>query len=114
MSYRVQRWYDHRAVRMAAVVQRMVAAEAAGLLFTADPLTSNRRVAAVEAGRGPGEALASGRVSADVYGLRNGGAVVTRQLADARGPVLADARVAQLVQLGRRIEAHFGCPQDIE
>src|SRR5205823_4517315 len=84
---------------------------------------------------GLGEALVSGLVNADVYKVRDGEvvakAVAAKQLAihaSAAGgteeqaieperqeqPALTDAQVVRLAQLGRRIEAHFGCPQDIE
>jgi pyruvate,water dikinase len=120
---------------MAVVVQLMVFPDAAGILFTADPVTSNRKVVLVEASFGLGEALVSGRVNADVFTVRDGGvvakAVATKQLAihalPAGGtqeqaidperqeqPALTDAQVVRLAQLGRRIEAHFGRPQDIE
>jgi phosphoenolpyruvate synthase/pyruvate phosphate dikinase len=135
VAYRLRNGVDHRTVHMAVVVQRMVFPGAAGVLFTADPVTSNRTVASVEASFGLGEALVSGRVNADVYKVRDGGivakAVATKQIAvgaSPRGgteeqpieparqerPALTDAQVVQLAQLGRRIEAHFGCPQDIE
>jgi pyruvate,water dikinase len=105
------------------------------VLFTADPVTSNRKVASVEASFGLGEALVSGLVNADGYKVRDGEvvakAVGTKQLAihalPAGGtqeqaidperqqqPALTDAQVVRLAQLGRRIEAHFGRPQDIE
>jgi pyruvate,water dikinase len=111
VTYRLRNGDDHRQVRMAVVVQRMVFAEVAGVLFTADPVTSNRKVAKVEASFGLGEALVSGRVNADVYTVRDGDVVGT-----AVGPqqALTDAQVLRLVRLGRRIEAHFGCPQDVE
>src|SRR5206468_1125591 len=117
------------------VVQQMVVPEAAGVLFTADPGTSNRKVASVEASFGLGEALVSGRVNADIFKVRDGDvvakAVATKQLAihalPAGGtqeeaidperqeqPALTDAQVVRLAQLGRRIESHFGRPQDIE
>ncbi len=99
-------------VAMAVVVQRMVPAEAAGVLFTADPVTSHRKVAAVEAVVGLGDALVSGRRTPDAYRVR-AGEVVTRAVAGA-SPVLTDEQVLRLVALGRRIEAHLGCPQDIE
>src|SRR6266700_3866658 len=120
---------------MAVVVQQMVFPQAAGILFTDDPVTSNRRVASVEASFGLGEALVSGLVNGDVYKVRDGEvvakAVGTKQLAihasPAGGtqeqaidpelqdqPALTDAQVVRLAQLGRRIEAHFGRPQDIE
>src|SRR5205814_609613 len=137
VTYRMRNGFNHGKVRMAVavVVQRMVFPQAAGILFTADPVTGNRKVASVEASFGLGEALVSGLVNADVYKVRDGEvvakAVATKQLAihasPAGGtqeqaieperqeqPALTDAQVVRLAQLGRRIEAHFGRPQDIE
>lgn len=101
-----------RTAPMAVVVQELVEPRAAGILFTADPVTSNRTVATVEAVPGLGEALVSGRVNPDTYRVRDG-AVVGREQQRAE-PVLTDAELARLVELGRRVEAHFGRPQDIE
>jgi len=112
VSYRRRNGFDDRNVRMAVVVQQMVSPEAAGILFTADPVTSNRKVATVEAVWGLGEALVSGRVSADTYTVRDD--VVATAAERQTQPALTKAQVVRLVQLGRRIEAHFGCPQDIE
>jgi rifampicin phosphotransferase len=135
VTYRLRNGFDHRKVHMAVVVQRMVFPQAAGILFTADPVTSNRKVVSIEASFGLGEALVAGLVNADVYKVRDGEVVArtvgtkqlaiqaspaggTRQVAiepDRREqPVLTDAQIVGLAQLGRRIEAHFGCPQDIE
>jgi pyruvate,water dikinase len=135
VTYRQRRGIDHRTVQMAVVVQQMVFPQAAGVLFTADPVTSNRRVTSVEAGFGLGEALVSGLVNGDVYQVRDGEivarAVGTKHLAvhasPAGGtreqaidpelqeqPALTDAQVVRLERLGRRIEAHFGGPQDVE
>src|SRR5437588_2441845 len=135
VTYRLRDGFDHRRVHMAVVVQQMVFPQAAGILFTAEPVTSNRKVVAVEATFGLGEALASGLVNADAYKVRDGQvvarAIATKQLAihasPAGGtqeeaidperqqqPALTDAQVVRLAQLGRRIEAHFGHPQDIE
>jgi rifampicin phosphotransferase len=133
--YRVRNGFDHQKVRMAVVVQRMVFPHAAGILFTADPVTSNRKVISVETSFGLGEALVSGRVNADAYKVR-GGEIIEKvvgrkqlsiQTAPAGGTVelaipperqeqaaLTDAQVEELAQLGRRIEAHFDQPQDIE
>src|SRR6185503_13006042 len=72
VSYRLQHGFDHRKVYMAVVVQKMVVPQAAGTLFTADPVTSNRKVSSIEAGFGLGEALVSGLASADGYKVRNG------------------------------------------
>ena len=135
VTYRLRNGLDLQVVRMAVVVQEMVFPEAAGLLFTADPVTSNRKVASVEASFGLGEALVSGRVNADVYKVRDGAVVAkslgTKQLAIVgsptggtremaieperrQSPALTDAQVVRLALLGRRIEGHFGLPQDIE
>src|SRR5215216_3308962 len=131
VTYRQRNGIDHRTVHMAVVVQQMVFPDAAGILFTADPVTSNRKVATVDASFGLGEALVSGLVNPDVFKVRDAEAVAAKQRAvyalPAGGtqevaidpqrqeqPALTDAQVVRLVQLGRRIEAHFGRPQDIE
>ncbi|MEV8614971.1 rifamycin-inactivating phosphotransferase [Amycolatopsis sp. NPDC051373] len=135
VTYRLRNGFDHRRVLMAVVVQRMVLSEASGILFTADPITSNRKVTTIDAGFGLGEALVSGLVNADSYRVREGEivekTVSAKQLAihalpgggtreDALAPevqerpALTDEQVLELERLGRRIEAHFGRPQDIE
>ncbi|WP_328336336.1 rifamycin-inactivating phosphotransferase [Streptomyces violaceus] len=135
VTYRQRNGIDHRAVHMAVVVQRMVFPHAAGILFTADPVTGNRKVATVDAGFGLGEALVSGLVNPDVFKVRDG-EVVAKEIAAKeravqalsaggtqevavdgqrqRQPALTDAQVVRLVRIGRRIEAYFGRPQDIE
>ena len=113
VTYRLRNGFDHRKVHMAVVVQQMVNPAASGVLFTADPVTSNRKVASVEACFGLGEALVSGLVNPDVYKVRSG-EVVAKTVEAQEQPTLTDAQVVQLEQLGRRIEAHFGRPQDIE
>ncbi|WP_260634637.1 phosphoenolpyruvate synthase [Streptomyces angustmyceticus] len=135
VAYRRHNGIDHRTVHMAVVVQRMVVPHAAGVLFTADPVTGNRTVATVDAGFGLGEALVSGLVNPDVFTVRHGEVVARAIAAKQRAvralpgggtrdvaveptrqeqPALTDAQVVRLVRLGRRIEAHFGRPQDIE
>ena len=88
VTYRLRNGIDHRQVQMAVVVQRMVFPQAAGILFTADPVTANRKVASVEASFGLGEALVSGLVNPDVYRVRDGEivakAIATKQLGDLR------------------------------
>ncbi|MDQ0757876.1 rifamycin-inactivating phosphotransferase [Streptomyces canus] len=133
--YRRRNGIDHRTVHMAVVVQQMVFPQAAGILFTADPVTGDRTVATVDAGFGLGEALVSGLVNPDVFKVRHGEVVARTISAKQRAvhalpsggtqevgtdpqrqeqPALTDAQAVRLVQLGRRIEAHFGRPQDIE
>jgi pyruvate,water dikinase len=107
----------------------------AGILFTADPITGNRKVTSIDASFGLGEALVSGLVNADVYKVRDGNVVAKKisiknlALAPSRDggtkeqeiepqrqnrQALTDEQILQLTQLGKRIEAHFGVPQDIE
>ncbi len=70
--YRLQNGFDHRKVYLSVVVQKMVFPQAAGILFTADPVTSTRKVLSIDAGFGLGEALVSGLVNADAYQVRDG------------------------------------------
>ena len=77
VTYRLRGGIENRHVQMAVVVQQMVLPVASGILFTADPLTSNRKLAVVEAIPGLGEELVSGRVNPDVYTVRDGAIVAT-------------------------------------
>ncbi len=135
VTYRIQNGFEHRKVYLSVVVQQMVFPQAAGIMFTADPVTSNRKVLSIDASFGLGEALVSGLVNADIYQVRDGriidkkistkklaihaieeGGTVERAIEPERQnqETLTDERVLELERMGRRIEAHFGCPQDIE
>ena len=135
VAYRMRNGVDHRRVEMAVVVQQMVLPQASGVLFSADPVTGNRKVATVEATFGLGEALVSGTVNSDVYRVRDGqivhrmvatkpvavqaspgGGTCVKPIEPARQaePALKDRQVLELVAISGRIESHLGCPQDIE
>src|SRR5437763_4101376 len=135
VTYRLQNGFDHRKVHLSVVVQKMVFPQAAGILFTADPVTSHRKVLSIDASFGLGEALVSGLVNADSYKVRNGKIIEkkisTKKLAiyalkdggtkeqeiepeRQNRQALTDEQILQLERIGRKIEAHFGCPQDIE
>ncbi|WP_339167840.1 phosphoenolpyruvate synthase [Paenibacillus sp. FSL H7-0943] len=133
--YRMQNGFDHSQVYLSVIVQRMVFPQASGILFTADPITSNRKLLSIDASFGLGEALVSGLVSADgykvqqekivdkriatkklaIYGLKEGG-TETRQIEidQQETQTLTEQQILQLARIGRQIEAYFGCPQDIE
>ncbi|MFJ7737653.1 phosphoenolpyruvate synthase [Lysinibacillus sp. NPDC097287] len=133
--YRMQQGFDHRKVYLSVIVQKMVFPQASGILFTADPMTSNRKILSINASFGLGEALVSGLVSADcykvqdeaivdkmiatkklaIYGLQEGG-TVTQQIdpQQQKTQTLTDQQILQLARIGRQIEAYFGTPQDIE
>ncbi|MGV3464870.1 MAG: phosphoenolpyruvate synthase [Heyndrickxia sp.] len=133
--YRMQNRFDHRQVYLSVIIQRMVFPQASGILFTADPITSNRKLISIDASFGLGEALVSGLVSADcykvqeeeiiekriatkklaIYGRKEGG-TVTQEINpdDQKNQTLTEQQILKLARIGRQIEAHFGCPQDIE
>ena len=133
--YRMQNGFDHSQIYLSVIVQRMVFPQASGILFTADPITSNRKVLSIDASFGLGEALVSGLVSADCYKVQEDKIVdkriATKKLAiyarkegktetqeihsdQQKTQTLTDQQILQLARIGRQIEAHFGCPQDIE
>lgn len=136
VSYRAMNGIDPHGVRLAVVVQRMVAAEVAGVLFTANPLTGRRRQAVIDASPGLGEAVVSGRVNPDHFVVNTAtGEILERRLGDKRfvvraaagtgtqqielnrsnnEPCLRDDQIRALAELGARVEAHYGAPQDTE
>ncbi len=112
VTYRLRNGFDQRKVSMAVIVQQMVNPHAAGILFTADPVSGNRKVISIDAVFGLGEALVSGLVNSDVFKVRDD-AIVSKAVRQ-EPQTLTDEQVVQLAQLGRKIEAYFGSPQDIE
>ena len=132
VAYRQQRGIAAEAVELAVVVQRLVPASVAGVLFTADPVIGRRGRAVIDASPGLGEAVVSGAVNPDHFVIE-GDQVLVRQVGDKRLRIdavggatrqvalaasevacVSDAELLQLVALGRAIEGHFGAPQDIE
>lgn len=133
--YRIQNAFDHHRVYLAVVIQRMVFPQAAGIMFTADPVTSNRKIVSIDAGFGLGEALVSGLVNPDVYKVR-AGKIIDKKISSKKLAVhaaddggtevkenegelqnqqtLGDEQIVLLEDLGRKIEDYFSCPQDIE
>lgn len=136
VSYRASNAVDHRAVRLAVVVQQMIESSVAGVLFTANPLTGHRRQAVIDASPGLGEAVVSGVVNPDHFVVNTAsGEILERRLGDKRVVIeaapgggtrrveteevqsafcLTDEQVRELARLGARVEAHYGAPQDTE
>jgi phosphohistidine swiveling domain-containing protein len=96
--------------RMAVLVQVMVEADAAGVAFSANPVTGDRDQAVVSAVRGLGERLVSGRAVGDEWLVRDQQATCRRAPEDA----LRAAQAVEVAALARRVAEHFGRPQDIE
>lgn len=121
---------------IAVVVQRMVDADRSGILFTADPATGNRDHMVIEAALGLGEVVVGGKVEPDTYVVDTtdlqiidlhlghqthkvvradtGDLTVPLEAPEAGGRVLSEAEVVALADLGRRVERHYGTPQDLE
>ncbi|SPF37821.1 probable pyruvate, water dikinase [Candidatus Desulfosporosinus infrequens] len=135
ISYRAKNGFDHRLVFLSVVVQEMIFPDISGIMFTANPITGNRKVTSIDASFGLGEALVSGLVSADLYQVRDSkiiekkisnkklaiyavpeGGTVTKDLLPEQQKVqaLPDERIIELAELGRKIEGHYGSEQDIE
>jgi len=117
--YRARNGFAPDEVRLAVVVQSMVAAEVSGVLFTADPVTQHRATLVIDAVAGLGEALVGGHVAPDAYRVdRRALRVLERTIGErAEGgtvPLLTDERVQELARMGSEVEAHFGTPQDVE
>ncbi|MCB9794614.1 MAG: phosphoenolpyruvate synthase [Alphaproteobacteria bacterium] len=135
LAYRLSQGLDPREAQIAVVVQRMLSPRVSGVLFTADPVSGNRRVCAVEAVPGLGVDLVGGQQRADAFLIREG-RVLQRTVAEKseatwpaaqggterrplppearRTPCLSEAELVRLEALGRRVEAALGGPQDIE
>ncbi|QIZ35563.1 PEP/pyruvate-binding domain-containing protein [Saccharopolyspora sp. ASAGF58] len=132
VAYRAANDIDHRAVRLAVVVQRMVDATAAGVLFTANPVTGRRTETVIDANTGLGESVVSGAVTPDHFAVESG-RITARRLGDkptsvhpkpgggtetvaqqGDQPSITDDQARALAALGSEVARHCGAPQDIE
>lgn len=121
IGYRARNGIRHEDVSLAVVVQAMAPADAAGVLFTANPLTGLRAETVIDATLGLGEALVSGQVEPDHYVVDADAGRITEKRLGAKGgedqravQALPDAAILELAALGGRVQAAFGGPQDIE
>jgi phosphohistidine swiveling domain-containing protein len=138
LAYRRERGLAGAPQAPAVLIQRMVAAESAGVAFSADPVSGRRGVAVVSAVFGLGTALVSGEADADTFTVDRRGGIVTRAIVEKRTahraapgdgegvvsqpvaaaqisqPALTDAQVVAAAELARATARHFGVPQDIE
>lgn len=111
ISYRGRQGIGPDDIAVAVVVQKMVPAEAAGVLFTADPVSGRRDRVVIEATAGLGEAVVSGRLTPQRWTIDSGTAAV---LSGPAHGVLTSDQTRMLVELGARTAGIFGAPQDIE
>jgi phosphoenolpyruvate synthase/pyruvate phosphate dikinase len=137
ISYRRKHGMPEHGVAMAVVVQRMVDARTAGVMFTRSPLTGDRSVITIESTWGLGSAVVSGEVTPDRFVIAKiTGEIPVREISDKhvqhvpvegggtkqidtpepqrRAPSISDEELAALKEIGRKVERHYGRPQDIE
>ena len=134
--YRVENKFEHMKVGLAAVVQMMVQSEKAGVVFTVDPLTQDRNLTSIETAYGLGEVVVSGQVTPDTYKVsKSTMEIVDKSVVkqpwmlvkvegknkrveikdEAQGrQKLSDLEIKDLAKICRKIEEHYGYPQDIE
>ena len=138
VTYRLRRGIPETDLAMAVVVQQMVGSRSSGVMFTRSPQTGDRSVVAIDASWGLGSAVVSGDVTPDSFVVSKVTGEITRrtvatktrwhqpdpgghgvvetdvptQLRDV--PSISDDEIAELVAVARTVEAHYGCPQDIE
>ena len=137
ISYRLKHGFPEQRVAMAVVVQNMVDAGTAGVMFTRSPTTGDRSVITIEAAWGLGSAVVGGEVTPDRWVLgKITGEISVREISDKliqhepaagggveavavseerrRAPCLSDTQLQQLGTLARQVERRYGCAQDIE
>jgi phosphohistidine swiveling domain-containing protein len=115
VAYRARQVIDPSGLGMAVVVQRMVDADAAGVMFTADPLSGDRSKIEINAAWGLGDAVVGGQVNPDSFTVaRASGRVTRRVVARQNRPSLTRDQAARLAALGVRIEELYGTPMDVE
>ena len=137
IAYRRKQGLPESGVAMAVVVQRMVNAHKAGVMFTRSPLTGDRSVITIEGAWGLGSAVVSGDVTPDRFVIAKiTGEISVREISDKhiqhlpapsggvrevetpeqlrKVPCLSDLEIAALRDIARKVERHYGRPQDIE
>ena len=133
--YRNKNDFDNSKVKIAVIIQRMIGSEYSGIMFTADPVSGNRKIVDIDAGYGLGEALVSGLVTPDFYQVYNSeilekkiarkekgifpdneGGVIEVEIVEEymEKQVLSDEQIVKLAKTGIKIQETFGSPQDIE
>jgi pyruvate,water dikinase len=135
--YRVQNNFEHMKVGLAAVVQKMVNADRAGVMFSVDPVSQDRNIMVIEAAYGLGETVVSGQVTPDTYKIRKQDFTIAEKdiadqefmlVRDANGGTkredidplvmkrqkLDDNEIKELAKIGSFIENHYKAPQDME
>ncbi|MEW5872250.1 MAG: PEP/pyruvate-binding domain-containing protein [Chloroflexota bacterium] len=135
--YRYRNGFDDTQVSMAVVVQKMICADKAGVIFTVDPVSRNSYQMVIEGVYGLGEGIVSGTITPDHFKIDRETLEIRFKYIAPKGlmftkdsvcgcieipvpeelknqPVLNEQELELLVKMANRVEAHFGSPQDIE
>ena len=130
--YRTEKGFSHLKVGIAVPVQLMVESEVSGIMFTVNPLTNNPNEISIEAAFGLGQPIVSGEITPDEYILDKSSLKITSKQIVAQTTMLTekgnvevsnvfsksqklpDIYIEKLAELGKKIELHYGAPQDIE
>jgi pyruvate,water dikinase len=136
--YREKQGFDHNKVSMAVIVQKMIDADKAGVMFTVNPVTCEEDQIIIEAVWGLGEGIVSGTITPDHYVLdKNTGKTLSASVASKRimfardettgktiemkvpqekvdAEILSENEIRRLTELAKKVEQHYGKPQDIE
>ncbi|MCH7553123.1 MAG: hypothetical protein IIC82_03895 [Chloroflexi bacterium] len=137
IQYRADNGYDHHAVSMAVVAQRMLEPDTSGVLYTVNPLSGDTQRVVIHATYGLGEGLVSGETASDIYRVNKKTRVIDARAISKKGSMtvaaatggtateavpeamanavaLSDDEARALAVLGQRVEEHYGTPMDIE
>lgn len=134
--YRHQHRFDQKRVGIALIVQKMVASDTSGVLFTLDPVTNDKRKIVIEAIYGLGEMIVQGAVTPDHYEVSKQTLSILTKHVEAQPVMLkrvgvktkeirvkdmlidkqkiTDRQITELATLGRKLEKHYYFPQDVE
>jgi len=136
--YRTEKGFRHEKVLISVAVQKMVNSRSAGVMFTIHPVTGDRNIIVIESVWGLGEAIVSGAVTPDHFEVdKNALKIITKNIVKKEveyvrdpktgktvhakvpperqeAPSLTDEEVVELAKIAKRIEQHYGMPQDIE
>ncbi len=138
ITYRAEMGFPHEKVLISVGIQKMANARSAGVMFTLNPLNGDRSQIAINANWGLGETVVAGEVTPDEYWVDKVTLDIVKRVVSPKtvecvpnlhyrevtvvavpeerqmAPCLTDEEVKELARLGKQIERHYGCPQDIE
>jgi pyruvate,water dikinase len=114
INYREEKGFNHTDAYLAVVIQKMIDAEKAGVLFTVNPITNEKNEMIIESCFGLGEKLVSGEITPDTFIINKEEETIKEQHINCEEKTLTNTELKTIIQLGKAIEKHYGKPMDIE